>query len=259
MSTQLAAQLYTLRDYTRTPADMAATFAKLAAQGWRAVQASALGPIAPKELRKLLDDCGLQCVATHRSVDQLRDVNATLDEHAALGCAYTAIGGFFPKPEDHTRAVWSAFAADFGKVVEQYDGTALRVGYHNHQHEFAKLAPAGLDDERAIDLLARELPATTWWEWDTYWVQIGGGDPAAWVERFAGRVPCVHLKDVGLRADRTPYMMEVGAGNLNWPGILAACKRAGVEWYVVEQDTCWRDPFESLATSLKNLKAMGLQ
>ena len=52
-------------------------------------------------------------------------------------------------------------------------------------------------------------------------------------------------------------MMEVGAGNLHWPAILNACKTAGVEWYVVEQDTCWRDPFDSLETSLKNLQPDG--
>jgi hypothetical protein len=31
-----------------------------------------------------------------------------------------------------------------------------------------------------------------------------------------------------------------------------------VVWYLVEQDVCRRDPFESLAISLRNLKAMGL-
>ena len=54
-------------------------------------------------------------------------------------------------------------------------------------------------------------------------------------------------------------MAEVGEGNLDWPGILAAAKNAGVQWYIVEQDTCQRDPFESLKISLDNLKAMGLE
>jgi sugar phosphate isomerase/epimerase len=53
-------------------------------------------------------------------------------------------------------------------------------------------------------------------------------------------------------------MAEVGEGNLNWPGILAACKEANVEWYAVEQDICPGDPFESLAISYRNLAAMGL-
>ena len=52
---------------------------------------------------------------------------------------------------------------------------------------------------------------------------------------------------------------EVGEGNLNWEGILAEAKEAGVEWYVVEQDLSYdRDPFESLRISLENLNAMGV-
>jgi sugar phosphate isomerase/epimerase len=57
----------------------------------------------------------------------------------------------------------------------------------------------------------------------------------------------------------TPIMAEVGEGNLNWEAILAACREAGVLWYIVEQDVCQRDPFESLGISLRNLRSMGLQ
>ena len=45
---------------------------------------------------------------------------------------------------------------------------------------------------------------------------------------------------------------------MNFAAILAACQRAGVEWYAVEQDFCQGDPFDSLAISYKNLRALGL-
>jgi sugar phosphate isomerase/epimerase len=86
----------------------------------------------------------------------------------------------------------------------------------------------------------------------------GGGDPAQWIDKVKGRIPCVHLKDMAIKTDRTQYMAEVGVGNLNWPRILEACRNAGVQWYLVEQDICYRDPFDSLETSLKNLKEMGV-
>ena len=38
-------------------------------------------------------------------------------------------------------------------------------------------------------------------------------------------------------------MAEVGEGNMNFPAILAACARAGVEWYAVEQDFLPGRPF----------------
>jgi sugar phosphate isomerase/epimerase len=62
-----------------------------------------------------------------------------------------------------------------------------------------------------------------------------------------------------IHLDRTQYMAEVGEGNLNWQAILPAAKEAGVEHILVEQDICYRDPFDSLELSLKNLKAMGVE
>ena len=53
-------------------------------------------------------------------------------------------------------------------------------------------------------------------------------------------------------------MAEIGEGNMNWPGIVAACESAGSQWYVVEQDTCAGDPFDSIAISFRNMTAMGL-
>ena len=68
----------------------------------------------------------------------------------------------------------------------------------------------------------------------------------------------VHLKDMVIREGKQVYA-EVGEGNLNWPSILAACKEAGVRWYIVEQDICPGDPFKSLEISFNNLKKMGLK
>ena len=77
------------------------------------------------------------------------------------------------------------------------------------------------------------------------------------------RMPVIHLKDMVMlpaqdRGRPQQAMAEVGEGNMNFAGILAACRRIGVEWYAVEQDICQRDPFESLAISYRNLRAMGL-
>ena len=58
--------------------------------------------------------------------------------------------------------------------------------------------------------------------------------------------------------DSKPVMAEVGEGNLNWSAFIDACVDAGTEWYIVEQDTCQRNPFESLEISLENLKTMAI-
>ncbi len=256
-TTQLAVQLYTLREFTKTPADIAKTLRRVKQLGYNAVQCSALGPIEPGELKKMLDDHGLICCATHVGLDRLRDhPDAVIEDHKLWNCQYTAIGGFFPKVEDFNRNTWTRFIAEFNTIASRFRGSGLAIGYHNHSHEFARVGSA---ETNAWQMLMEGLSSDVWIEVDTYWVQHGGGDPSFWIDRCAGKIPCIHLKDIGIKPDRTHYMMEVGQGNLNWPRILESSKRAGVKWYIVEQDTCYRDPFDSLQTSLEFLHSMGLQ
>jgi sugar phosphate isomerase/epimerase len=54
-------------------------------------------------------------------------------------------------------------------------------------------------------------------------------------------------------------MCEVGAGAINWPAVLEACKAAGVKWYLIERDNGDLDPFDSLKISLENLNRMGVR
>lgn len=259
MPTQVAAQLYTLREFCKTPADIAKSMKKVAAIGYKAVQASALGPIEPKELKKIFDDNGLVCCATHEPLDaMLNQTEAVIEKHRILDCKYTALGGFFPKPEEMTEPNWTRFISEFNDAGRKFEGSGIRLGYHNHHHEFASLAGPG--SKTIWQLLIEKLSPDLFLEIDTYWVQHGGADPAAWIEKLAGRVPAVHFKDMGISLDKKIEMRSVGGGNMNFDRIIAACKAAKVEWHIVEQDNCnGLDPFDCLKASLEWLKGKGLQ
>jgi len=245
----IGAQMYTVRDYCKTPADIAESCAKVKAMGYDGIQVSAFGPIEPQELKRILDGEGLRCAATHVSLDRLKnEPEKVIEEHQILECSYVAIGGFFPKQE-WSLALWEDFVRTYNGIAERFEGTGIRIGYHNHSHE---LAPA--DGMRPLDLLIEKLAPSVWLEIDTYWIQHGGGDPAAWIERVSGRIPCVHFKDMTITPSRQQKMTEIGAGNLNWPRIIEACRAAGVEWYLVERDNGDLDPFESLRVSLENMR-----
>lgn len=72
---------------------------------------------------------------------------------------------------------------------------------------------------------------------------------------MANRLPLAHLKDYGIVNDAPTYM-EVGEGNLDMAAILIACRTAGCEWYLVEQDMCLRPSLESIAVSYQNLRRL---
>lgn len=249
--TALAAQLYTVREHTKTPEGIAKTFARVREIGYQAVQLSALGPIDTVELKRLLDKEGLTAAATHTPWDRLQDdLDAVIDEHRTLECRHVAIGGM---PQSYrNEAGFSKFAKDASEVANKLVDAGLTFSYHNHDFEYERFG-----GRPGIEILMDESDSSLGFELDTYWVQHGGGDPAYWIRRASGRIPVVHLKDMTMRG-REVLMAEVGEGNLNWPAILDACRDADVEWYCIEQDICQRDPFESLAISFRNCKKMGI-
>jgi sugar phosphate isomerase/epimerase len=252
-TSQLAAQLYTLRDFTKTPGDIVSTMQKVKQLGYDAVQCSALGSIDAHELKRIVDGEGLTICATHTSYEQMRDdPQGVIDEHNLWGCKHAAIGGL---PQTYRNADgFARFAKEASEVAKRLAEGGLTFSYHNHSFELEKF-----NGRTGLEILYEESnPKYFHSEIDTYWIQHGGGDSAAWIRRLKGRASLVHLKDMAMSGS-TQLFAEVGEGNLNWPPILGACKEAGVEWYIIEQDRCQRDPFESLGISLRNLKAMGIQ
>ncbi len=249
----LAAQLYTVREFTQSPSDIAETMKKVRQIGYEAVQLSALAPMDPKELRKIVDGEGLTVCATHIPYERMRDdPEGVIEEHKILGCKHPAIGGL---PQEYRNAEgFSRFAKEASEVAKRLAEGGLTFSYHNHSFELEKFG-----DRTGLEILYEDSdPQYFTGEIDTYWIQHGGGSPVAWINKLKGRLPLVHLKDMTMKG-REQIMAEVGEGNLDWPAILPACREAGVEWYIVEQDTCQRDPFESLKISLENLKAMGVE
>ena len=75
-------------------------------------------------------------------------------------------------------------------------------------------------------------------------------NPIDWIKKFPGRQILLHLKDYGI-INNERVMRPIGCGNLDWDGIFAAAEAAGVQYYIVEQDVCQKDPFDSLADSYK--------
>ena len=97
-------------------------------------------------------------------------------------------------------------------------------------------------------------------ELDTCWVNVAGEDPCAYIRKYAGRCPVVHLKDfvgskkegevlyaliqadgsddVKVETEKEPAFdfRPVGYGKQNIPAIIAAGLESGASWFIVEQD-----------------------
>ena len=96
---------------------------------------------------------------------------------------------------------------------------------------------------------------------DTFWIQAGGANPAEYIRRYAGRIPVIHLKDYQFATGEVKNSIcAIGDGNINFGAVAAAAADSGVEYMLVEQDTCHgEDPFSAMKRSYDYLKAMGLE
>ena len=59
-----------------------------------------------------------------------------------------------------------------------------------------------------------------------------------WIERYRGRIPLVHVKDLapaGAKTDEDGWA-DVGAGVLPWAALWSACVAAGAEIMIAEHD-----------------------
>ncbi len=251
---KLAAQLYTVREHTQTLEDFRASMRKIRDIGYTAVQVSGIGPIAHEDVKRVVDEFGLDICITHVGFDYLQnDLEAAVAQHKLWECPNVAIGSMPSDYREGGLASFKQFAREATEIGKQLADAGLTFSYHNHSFEFVRFG-----DRTGLDVIYEESdPRYLQAELDTYWVQHGGGDVIAWIKKLKGRMPVIHFKDMVIY-DGEQTMAEIGEGNLNWPGILEACEEAGVEWYAIEQDRCMRDPFASLKISYDNLRAMGV-
>ena len=258
MPLPLAAQMYTVREFTKTAKDLAESLEKVSRIGYPAVQMSAIGAmngatpeVSAAEARKMLDDNGLRCIATHRAWDALMNsTDSEIEFHQALGCDFTAIGGLQQPYAADGADGFRRFLRDAAPIIAQLKAAGIRFGYHNHDWEFQRVGP---ERKTLFDIFVDEGGDDLCLEIDVYWAVHAGVNPVRLFERSGGRVPVIHVKDKEIVPGRGPYMAPVGEGNLDWDAIIPACVAAGVAWYAVEQDDYLRDPFDCLRSSYEYL------
>ena len=245
---EIGAQLYTVRDFCQTENDFITSCEKIKRMGFGYVQLSGIGDFSALTVKKILDGYGLKAVCTHRPPEKyIENIENEIEFHKALGCEICGIGampGFNIRPENITD-----FALKFRPVSERLRAEGLTFAYHNHSFEFEKVK-----GKFGFDLLEEAMDgAGMKYIIDVYWIAVAGINPAEFIRNHKGRIACVHLKDLKVISN-APFFAAVGEGNLDWSGIISACREAEVPYGLVEQDDCGDgDPFECLEKSLEYL------
>ena len=247
----LGLQIYTCRDFMHTEEDVRETFRKVREAGYTMIQTAGC-EIPYEKYGAFAREAGLQIIGTHDNFGlMVEDFDESLRLHKLLETDYMGVGGYsFKSIEDVEEFIEKANA-----VGKKCAANGKVFTYHNHNHEFYRWE----NGKTTMDMLVEGLdPETTSFVLDTYWVQAGGGDVVSWIEKLAGRIDIIHLKDMRITKpgfDRQQAITEIGAGNMDWDRIISACEKTGVKYYVVEQDNGYRyNCFDSIRRSAKYLE-----
>ena len=257
---KIALQLYTMREPAKR--DLARTLKRVRDIGWEYVQWSGMPDLPAKAIRAELDAAGLKAVAAQCGIASFeQDFDGAVRFWQTVGAHDVSPGGMMAGCRNSLKG-WLEGAKRLDDLGARLRKAGMRLSYHNHGLEFDRFDG---DPRRKIDILYEETnPANLFAGFDTAWVQVGGGDPAGYIRKYAGRCPVVYVKD--LAAEKTDddaassgklmvWFTPIGQGVLDWPAIFSAGRDSGVEWYIYEQDTCDCDPLDDARISYKFLEA----
>jgi len=254
---EIGLNLYSLRTFLASEESFLDTALKLKDMGYTFLQYSG-GKFDAEMIARVSRESGLPVILTHAPKDRIfDDTDALMEEHALFGCKNIGLGMV------STSVVTDPVA--FVKEVDRLEAVAEKMNaagfsfyYHNHHHELVKHG-----DVTALEYMLVNAPHLNF-TLDTYWIQYGGGDIADYIEKMSGRIGCVHLKDykVSVSVDEkgktscTPKFAPVGQGNLNFPKLVELMKKAGTQYFIVEQDNAvtFDDPFAQVGASVKYIK-----
>ena len=247
----LAVQLWTLRD--EIAQDLPGTLQRVAEIGYEGIELWFGQWPAVDELVAILDDTGLRPVSAHVPYLELRDnLDAVIAYHRALGNGDLTIP-IIPGDLRGTAEAWHRRVEEIARIGQRCREAGMRLSYHNHTVEFEEF----VDGADAHDFIFSQVGSDVLQaQLDTYFIAAVGKDPVAYIGRYSGRVPLLHIKDLA-RVDGGTMTVEIGQGELDWDGILSAAEDAGVEWTIVEQNCEVHPALESIAMSYAYLKARG--
>lgn len=257
MALPIAIQLYGVRDFMEK--DAKETLRQIAAMGYDGIEpCNGSYNMDPHEFRTLCDELGLKIISAHVSYDILTtDLENQLSLYETLGVKYIAYPGMIEgqRPGDADYETVLQNLRHIGKAAQK---KGIQMLYHNHDFEFKKI-----DGQYKLEYqFDRLTPAELQAELDTCWIAVSGENPAAYIRKFAGRCPCIHLKDFHMEhLDEGESKMEfrpAGKGMQDIPAILEAAKDAGAQWVIVEQDSpsLGMDQIECARTGIEYLKSL---
>lgn len=231
-------QLYSLR--AKFAKDVPGTLDLVKSNGIKYVELAGTYNLSPEQFNAMLAERGLEPISGHFSYDLFRDKPEEAAKQAkALGLKYAGCAWISHQaPFDEPQA--KAAIEVFNKAGAALKKEGIQFFYHNHGYEF-RPAVNGTYMDMLINGTDPKLVA---FEMDTFWVKHPGADPTEMLKKYPNRWKLMHVKDMkhGTESNfsggsNVNNDVALGTGVMDWPSILAAAEKAGVEYYFIEDES----------------------
>jgi len=228
--------------------DWKATLRKVAGIGYRNIEfGDAYGGSVP-EFKAFVKELGLACFAGGAALGEWKkSPDKIIDSSLELGKKWLMC--YWPwedSAENKTLDDWKRMAESLNPIGEKVRKAGLGFAYHNHDLEFKVT-----EGKIPYDVLLQNTdPSKVGMMIDLYWIEKGGQKPLPYFEKYPGRFPLWHAKDMDRTAERS--FSCVGQGIIDFPSIFAKADLAGMKYVFVEHDKpsdgieCARVSFEYL-------------
>ncbi|MCY3022762.1 MAG: sugar phosphate isomerase/epimerase, partial [Planctomycetota bacterium] len=231
----LGAQLIVLGKKYNINKDTDAVLDCLAKAGYAGVEG---GATDAKMYRVKLDARGLRYASSHVTPKALLDLKPLIEYLRIVGGSDLCNSGLL----DWNKRSLADFKETIGilnRAGRELRKEGIRLHYHNHDFEFAKVDGGRSDMDIFIDGLEPDACDLCV---DVAWVQKGGSDPAAFLRQHNSRIGYLHLKDFNDEG-----WIELGQGKVKFAEIMRVLpEMKGGRWAVIEQDSSRLDPLDSI-------------
>lgn len=218
----ISLQLYSVKDAAAL--DYKATVKRVAQMGYSGVELDGWGNLPAGEMKSLLEKNRLYAVGSHTQAHVFQNnLEEALVWHAGVGAKYMIIPGGV---DVSTREGVDSLCDLLNKAAAAAEKYGIKVGYHNHAHEFAKV-----DGRYALDLIAEGTVDSVVMEIDVYWVQYAGLDPYEYVESLGKKAELIHLKQIGENNEN----VALPDGDIDMKKMIEASRYA--KHFIIEQET----------------------
>lgn len=254
---RIGLELYSFRD--QLAKDVPGTLAKVKAMGFTEVEIPGYYNLTPEQFRDALKAAGLKPTGALYGFDRFQtDVDGLIREAKLLGLK--AIGcAWIPHVRLFTKADAEKGAEVFNKAGEKLKANGIGFYYHAHGYEFRPMPEGGT----LFDYMAKLMkPGVADFQIDVYWALHGGELPAQLMQRYAGRIRSIHLKDMawgqetGVYTGGAPLYNDCvhGKGQQNFKAILQAAQQTGVPTLYIEDENA--NALTQVPQSLAYLKSL---